>query len=338
MPSNFCESDTPMLLDEVSFIIKQLNNDEYQQIVNLERNSQALKDIYCRCESLFCVRTFDNELQTVETLVEHLFLYGSSLEVFLPTRVSIGRSCSIANFNLYGYLCKLANKYKELFRFRKELLKKWEQVLFMLVVEEVYQLIVDNSEIEMQIRKIAAVKLISLWEYRDNSENVSFAVNIIGLWKSRSTIIPIFGTMLGTFELMQLSSLLSIRWHDFLKTQGKNLEMLQALEEYIFGLSSNQIKKVRIFMNEKNISTIDNVEIKSILGPENPLCPSFEEDPRQMYDFFRKRVNCETGTRSTIEELFMVYLLSESLYEKNNTWAKFSGNNQQASYAIVKKP
>lgn len=62
----------------------------------------------------------------------------------------------------------------------------------MLIVEEVYQLIVDNSKNKIQIRKAAAYKIINLWESRDSTENVSFAVNIIGLWKSRRTIVPVF--------------------------------------------------------------------------------------------------------------------------------------------------
>ncbi len=321
MPNIFCESESPLLLDEVSIIMKHLNREEHQQIINLMQNSESLNEIYKCCDSIIVEHSLNNEKQNIETHIKNLFENGSTVSVLLPTKVTIGRCCATTEFNLYSFLCKLCDKYKELYIFKKDLLSKWEKVLFMLLVEEVYQNIIDNPETETNIRIAAANNLITFWEYRDCSQNISFAKNIFELWKSRRTIVPVFGTMLGTFELMQLSSLLSIQWHNFLQAYSKNREMLQCLEEFIFGLTFSQVQKIRTFMCGKNIFTIDDQDIQILLESPKPISVTPDEDPRQMYSFYRERsaranlrtATGESGPQNTIEELFMIYLLSEKL-------------------------
>ena len=192
----------------------------------------------------------------------------------------------------------------------------------MFLTEDVCQTIKNNPANELKTREAAIKKLLKIWERRDNIETEPLAVSIISLWRNRRTIIPSFGTMLGTFELMQLSSILSIRWHSFLKNHGKNKEVLQALEEFLFGLSTMQIKKIRTYMTDNKIYSVNDSDMKTALNNETPLCSTFEEDPEQMYQFYLQRdeyarnriLKVETGPTRTIEELLMIYLLSEKSY------------------------
>ncbi|MDC7227897.1 MAG: hypothetical protein PQJ61_14115 [Spirochaetales bacterium] len=321
----FCEPEIPTLLDEVSFMLKYLDSQHHQKVERLRQNNEQLKNIYNSCDSILDSYKLDDE-KSINSLAKSLIQNGCTFSVLLPSKVSIGRTYTITKFNLYGYLSKLCNKYPELYKFRKNVLIKWEKLMYMLLIEEVYQKIIERPVTEQAVRSTAAGNLIKFWEYRDLSQNTSFAVNIYSLWSSRRSIIPAFGTMLGTVELMQLSSILSIRWHKFLEAYSMDREMLQTLEEFIFGLPFEYIKKIRAYMTEKNVFAIDYKDIKNILDSNDPRPLELDADPRQMYSFYRKRASwsahrgaAESGPLTTIEELFMTFLLSEQLNSKEDS-------------------
>ena len=318
MPAVCNEPRTAGIIGEFSEYRELLEDEEYGQIVKLTENCEALRDTFRSCDSLFITRTLNSEKQSLKTLIERLRGVGSSYPELLPSKVAIGRSLWIAEFNLYGFLNKLCKKYDKLLRLRRKILREWEDMLFLLLVEEVYQLIIDAEDQPMAIRNTAAERLITLWEQRDSVQNTPFSDNITRLWKSRRTVVPIFGTMLGTFELMQLSSLLSDSWHDFLEQQGRHRELLQAVEEFIFGLSYSQIKTIRDFMMERNIFAVNDEDICAILAERQINDRISGEDPREMYYFYRyrrglakqRKLTGEPGPRRILEEMFMIYLLS----------------------------
>ena len=302
-----------ILLQDVSSILRERNSEEHQYLESLNNNCINLYNFFIDSDSIY------GKQHGTDSLINLLLKEESMLSDSLPARAVAGRNWTIATFNLYGYLCRLTGRYENLFPLRKKLLHIWEQALFMLLTEDVCQTIKNNFANELKTREAAAKKLVKIWERRDKIETEPFAISIISLWKNRRTIIPSFGSMLGTFELMQLSSILSIRWHNFLKNHGKKTEVLQALEEFLFGLSTNQIKKIRNYMTENKIYSVEDSDIKTILSPEIPLCSTFEEDPGQIYQFYQNRegyarargLKGEGGPKKTIEEFLMIYLLSE---------------------------
>ena len=305
-----------ILLQDVSSILREHDGEEYEHLETIKNNCISLNNNFIDCDSIY------KKQHGTDSLIDLFLKEESFLSDSLPARAVAGRNWIMAIFNLYGYLCRLTGRYEKLYPFRKELLHRWEQALFMLLTEDVCQSIRRNPGNELVIREAAFKKLLRIWERRDNIETEPFAVSIISLWRNRRTIIPSFGTMLGTFELMQLSSILSIRWHNFLKNHGKNKEVLLALEEFLFGLSTQQIKKIRTYMTERKIYSVEDSDIRIILTPETPLCSTFEEDPEQLYQFYRKREEAarnrvqknEAGPKKSIEELLMIYLLSEKSY------------------------
>ena len=310
------DPETNLLLQDVSSVLKEEDPEEYRHLESLKSNCINLNKAFTESDSVY------KDQPGVDSLAESLLTKEFSMSEDLPVRASTGRSWVMASFDLFGYLCRLTGRYEELYLFRKELLHKWENAMFMLLTEELCQTIKDNTANELITREAATKKLVRIWERRDNIETEPFAISIISLWRNRRTIIPAFGTMLGTFELMQLSSILSIRWHNFLKNHGRNTEVLQALEEFLFGLSTKQIKQIRNYMTDKKIYSVEDSDIKIIINPETPLCTTFEEDPWHIYQFYQKRDEYarnrvrkgETGPEKTIEEFLMIYLLSEKSY------------------------
>ncbi|MFO7731076.1 MAG: hypothetical protein R6V86_09950 [Spirochaetia bacterium] len=122
----------------------------------------------------------------------------------------------IAKFNLFGYVrkhCDLIDDFKE---FQDELQSHWETVIFSLMIEDVYQAIIERTEYETELRHYAAMDLIHLWEQRFDKNVTEYAPILIKLWSVRRRLVPVFGTMMGTVELIRLSSLLPNRWYNFL--------------------------------------------------------------------------------------------------------------------------
>ena len=306
----FSDLDTNILLEDISSVLENRNSGESARLESKIGNCRDLYRIFKDCDSL-------HEKRRAEAFVSGLLTGDVFSPVLSPSRVSAGRAFLTAEFNLYSHLCRLSARFEELLRFRNELFHRWEQVQLMLIAEEVCLGIVRNGKHGDGIRNAAAEKLVRFWEYRNPADNAGFALNMLSIRESRRTIIPAFGTLFGTFELMKLSSLLSVRWHDFLKTRGKNKETLQALEEYIFGLSADEISMIRSYMAERNITAVGDVELEKVLSSGSTLSAVPDDSPVQNYRSYLRRAEYAAGRVSagvpgpqkTIEEIFMIYLL-----------------------------
>ena len=265
----------------------------------------------------------------METLIDVVYRDGVDHIVLLPTRVAVGRSLVVARSNFFAFLLKVCEESSELTEYTAELRRAWELGIFSLLVEDVYQMIIGRESCyPAAVRRGAAIDLIHLWEYRYDRHISEYAPIVIDLWRARSRVVPVFGSMIGTRELLRLSSSLSDRWYDFLSTYGEDREFVQALEELIFGLSWEEIVALRRRMSEEERTAIDRSEVPHMLDLEGSMDPVGESDPRDMYRFFQHRrqladeralkvavggVSPDGGPWRTVEELLLAYLISERL-------------------------
>ncbi len=267
----------------------------------------------------------------METLIDIVYRDGVDHIVLLPTRVAVGRSLVVARSNYFAYLLKVCEESSQLTEHTAELRRAWELGIFSLLVEDVYQMIIGRESCyPAAVRRRAAIDLIHLWEYRYDRRISQYAPIIIDLWRARSRVVPVFGSMIGTRELLRLSSTQSDRWYDFLSTYGDDREFIQALEELIFGLSWEEIVALRRRMSEEDRTAIDRSEVPHLLGLERSMDPVNETDPREMYRFFQLRRQLadertlkepgaapddDTGPVRTVEELLLSYLINERLQQ-----------------------
>ena len=135
------------------------------------------------------------------------------------------------------------------------------------------------------------------------------------LWRARDAAPPIFGTMDGNTELLRISIEMEKDWQDFLVEESTNKETRWALEEFLFGLSCEEIMQIRERLKRFGVSAIGYEEIRSFLGSKPVFSFVDDRDPRAIYDFFverrdacmlRKRMSAE-GPRHTLEEIYLKY-------------------------------
>lgn len=317
------KSYTESEIELISQIKERIQNEEHREVnevlTSMEENIRHLTQAFLGYPSILSLRESGDDHQSVQTLIETLFGGGIDHTVFLPTKVTVGRSFMIAKFNLFGYLRKLSDRVEAIKPFQDELQLHWESVIFSLLLEDVYQVIIERGEYDTDIRRQAAMDLIHFWEHRFDHNVTEYAPILVKLWSVRRRIVPVFGTMLGTIELMRLSGVLPRRWYDFLDSHAEEEDLQHALEEFIFGLAYEDLCRVREDMQKRKISVIDREELGRMQGIDLSADDVSKIDPREMYRFYQertKRANSRKdydlpGPRRTVEELLLVHMIAQ---------------------------
>jgi hypothetical protein len=137
------------------------------------------------------------------------------------------------------------------------------------------------------------------------------------LWAARDRAPPSFGTMDGNTELLRISLDMNTEteWEHFLKEESTNDETRWALEEFLFGLSYEEIIQVRGRLQRFGVLAVSHDEVRSYLDSKPVYSVVNDYDPRAIYDFFverreactlRKRVSAP-GPLHTLEEIYLKY-------------------------------
>ncbi len=317
-PADVAEDD---LLERLMPSVRRLEPDAYERGLQMRRSLRLLWDAFRAYPSILDEQTIANGTRSVETLVDALFRDGCDHTVLLPTKVAVGRGLMVARLNVYAFLLKICTGCPGFAEYREELQHRWETLVFSLLLEDVYQVIIESVDrYSTSQRRRSAIDLLHLWEHRSDRNVPRYAPIIVDLWRVRKRVAPVFGTMLGTIELLRISSLLSDTWHDFLCMHDSDTETIQALEEFVFGLTHEQISRVRTDMRDRHLAVVDRDALMRLFGDEAPLPEIESSDPREMYRFYqqrarsvsRRRIADLPGPRRTLEEILLMYLLERT--------------------------
>ena len=320
MRTELHDRDELQLLEQVNGVLQEIHSDIACSCNDMLEGLRTLSTVFSNHPSILDRRQSGDETQSLSTLIETLYQDGCNHTVLLPTKVVVGRAYMVAKFNFFGFLRALCDRHRQLAPFRDELQRGWEYTIFSLLIEDVYQAIIErDGQYAPEIRRQAAIDLIHFWEHRFDRNVTEYAPALVDLWRVRKRVAPVFGTMLGTMELLKISSLLSDRWHSFLTTHGSDPETVQALEEFVFGLLYESIAAVRSEMLCRHQSVIDRDTLQQMLGDDALPEEVSGVDPREMYRFYQRRarqaerrsIANQPGPRRTLEERLLVFLIEE---------------------------
>ncbi len=315
LPSGSTETE---LLDRLLRSTRRSDPRRYAHAVQLSGCLRKIGDAFTSYPSIFEDQETETPDRSIETLITALLHDGCRHTILLPTKIAVGKALMIARFNTYGFLLKTCNGRCGPSHGVSELQRRWESLIFSLLLEEVYQLVIERPDRYSEAqRRRSALDLLHLWEHRSDRNVPAYAPVLLDLWRARKQVAPVFGTMLGTRELILISSVLSDTWHDFLSTCGDDAETIHAVEEFIFGLSYEQISSVRSIMNARKKMVIDRESLMEMLGGDAHVPEIESSDPREMYRFFQTRVRNANrrsiarteGPHRTLEEILLMFLL-----------------------------
>ncbi|MDR3342345.1 MAG: hypothetical protein LBT14_06070 [Treponema sp.] len=245
-------------------------------------------------------------------------LASASHLLHIPTKVVATRSFLVAKFHAFSLVAMLVRDTHEFYDPIRRIIFT---IICTLMAEEVYFSCLVDPSFSHDIKICIAHDLISLWDSGRDSRIIRHFPALEDLWVARDASPPSFGTMDGVSELFRISMEQGRDWQDFLVKEIRNDEIKWALEEFLFGLSYEEILTVRSRLAHLGISAVGYHEIRSYLGSRPAYGVVQNDDPRTIYDFyvdrrdaalFRKQASAPGPTR-TLEEIYLKYRIALEL-------------------------
>jgi len=257
---------------------------------------------------------------TVETLIKALCSGSENDRIFnIPSKAVLGKSYLIAKLNFFYMIYYLTFEAETVKEIRNEVLEIVNNIIFTLMAEEVFFDIIMDQNVKYSIRHKAGFFLINLWEYRLDYGVDKFAPILKEIWHAREAFSPAFGTLMGTMEFLQFISNASDLLSSFFDENDFSEIEQYALDEFLFGLSYEELVKIKRYMKRNDANVIDRNTIKSVLKKNKIYASTKNQGPREFYSFFIERRNNanyrknfhKKGPRKTLEEHVMCFLLRD---------------------------
>ena len=279
-----------------------------------------------RYPSILTTQRLRNRSRSVDTLVELLCSQSPTDRALqTPTRAVLGKGFLIAKIHFFSLIKDMYAAHPLMNRRARTVMDHISANVFTLMSEDVFVSILEDRHSATDLRRRAAQQLAGIWEWRLSRSIEQVAPVLFSMWKSRRSLRPIYGTMIGSSELLHLSVRAHPLWLDFLTEHGHTPETLQALEEFLFDLTHEELLLVRSEMARRSLKAVNRRHVWAILNKQDRASEGGgsehgELDPRWMYSFFQeRRTNAHfraraelPGPRKTVEELLISFLLSHA--------------------------
>ncbi|MCL2479674.1 MAG: hypothetical protein FWF22_09235 [Treponema sp.] len=251
-------------------------------------------------------------LRDEKKLLTALCSFAPSHVLHIPSRVVLTRSYLVAKFQAFSLLSILI---KDQDKYLQPLRNVMYSIIHTLMIEEVYFSCLDDPSFAQEIKIRVANDLIALWDSGTDARLVRHLPAFEDLWTARDNSPPAFGTMNGSSELLRITIDMGKDWQEFLLDQTTINETRWALEEFLFGLSYEEILAIRSRLAKFGIAAVGHDEVRSFLDSK----PSYDivtgTDFRAIYNFFvdrrdaalfRERTKAP-GPQRTLEEIYLKY-------------------------------
>lgn len=265
------------------------------------------------------------ETRTQHTLIEGLLTHRDGDKMLhLPSKAILGKGFLVAKYHTFIAMYRIAVNAGMDPKDAQEVYNAASTILFTIMVEDVYLDLIDDQSIAIDIRRQIAFSLIVLWEHRYD-QNVSDVAPVLQtVWEARRNLAPAFGTMVGTSELLLISIQMDETWTAFLRERLSDKDVSQAMEEFLFGLSYEQIQTLRRILRERGIAAIGRDEISTFLEQEIKI--DVASDLRDFYmQYTVRRDNARTrkrlqiqGPHNTLEDHYMRFVLERNKEKQEN--------------------
>jgi len=292
------------------------NSPEAEMVENRFKAVEQLAEAIGKFPSVKDAQFLLGTIRDGTTLVSSLVGLSSSARLLhTPTRVVALRSLLVAKIHAFSLLSLLVRQEEAL---RSACRSAIFSMVCAFLVEDVYSSLLEDPLLGSDKKESLAYDLVRLWENGTDPRSSEHIPPLRALWIARDSTPPIFGTMDGSSELIRISLDLENDWQDFILNSLNDEETRGALEEFLFGLSFEEIHQVRSRLAKFGIGAVGQEEVRAYLG-DRPAYSSIDgSDPRSMYDFYvqrrdfaltRGRVGLP-GPKRSLEELYLIHRMS----------------------------
>lgn len=291
------------------------------RIMDLERLSVSIS----RYPSMYEQSSFSGQERSIRTLLDTLCTLNEGGKLlFLPTKAILGQGFLVAKFHAFSAITKVAKNSFFPEQSVKELYEATVNVMFTLMAEDVYMSLLDDPNLRDDVRHDVAESLADLWEHRLDPNASKVAPVLDAVWAARNRIVPNFGTMIGTSELLLLSIELDDTWNKFISERIAVPDVASSMEEFLFGLSYEDISLIREELKNRKNTAVGREDVEGILGHKTGV--KANEDPRIFYQAYTKRRNNASarkklgvkGPWKTLEDHYMQFIFEKNREHKND--------------------
>jgi hypothetical protein len=276
-------------------------------------------------------RTLGGRERSLQTLVDGLVRGGDhAFEWSLPTKSVLSRGFGLAKVNFLTSLRYVleACHGPEVPEILEAISQGIEEAVYTRLAEELLGSLITAPHSDMDLRRLAVLRLVDLWEGRMQFTVDALAPVLRSAWRARTRAVRVFGTMLGTAEILQmLLADCDANFVDWFSRREVSPEEQQAFEEFVFDIPYESLQRVRFRMMEDGLSVVDRERVEVYLGlPPGALRPTVG-DPKELYMAFRRRrVRAQyraaanaPGPRRTAEGYLMEALLRQQVAPADDT-------------------
>ncbi|MDR0323528.1 MAG: hypothetical protein LBI12_03665 [Treponema sp.] len=303
------------LVGEIEDWLKEKNLQDYNLVHERFRRLRNLGNAVFDYPSIKETKYLKDILINENQLTESLLAFSSTSHLLrIPAKVAALRSFLVAKFHAFSLLSRLSAENENFYAPAKNISF---YVVFTLMAEDVYFSCLEDPNFSSNTKSKLADDLIALWDSGTDLRSIRHLSALSSLWTARDSSPPSFGTMDGNTELLRISISMDTftEWEDFLKGESTNDKTRWALEEFLFGLSYEEILQVRSRLRRFGVTSVGHDELRSYLDSRPVYSVLNVDDPRAIYDFFverrdacflRKRVSAP-GPLNTLEEIYLKY-------------------------------
>lgn len=305
------------LVDELKSHIKE---DDIEHLKVFEKRVHDLKKLaeaIANFPSLLERAELTVGSRTPQSLIESLL--SSKREgdttLQLPSKATLGKAFLVSKLHMFASLEKLARNTNLDEKFVKKLHEETVSMMFLLLAEDVYLNLIRDKSLDMDSRRQLAMSLLLLWEHRADQNISDISPVLQAVWKARARLAPAFGTMMGTSELMTITFSLDDEWSKFITTKLNDEDVKMAMEEFLFGISYEQITRLKNILKEKGIAAIGRDEVSTYLGESVTTDVSMDyRDFFQQYSIRRDNARVRNrlkipGPHKTLEDHFICFVM-----------------------------
>lgn len=242
----------------------------------------------------------------------------------LPSKSTLGRGFLVAKIHTFSSLTKLSKEAELDPKITQSFQDETVSMMFLLLAEDVYLNMIRDESIELDFRRQLALSLLLLWEHRADQNIADIAPVLQSVWLARRRLAPAFGTMMGTSELIMISMQMDEQWAKFIKTKLCDPKVSQAMEEFLFGLSYEQVQQLKATLREKGIAAIGRDEVSTFLGQHVKTDVSLDyRDFYTQYSVRRDNARARArfglpGPHKTLEDYFIRFVMELNQEKQNN--------------------
>jgi hypothetical protein len=238
------------------------------------------------------------------------------LDLHVPVRVIFGQAYVVAKINFFKAMAYALDSTGSPEALRERVESELGQSIYTKLAEELFIAIVTDTRSERRVKVAAARSLFQVWQDRLEAEIDDFAPVLESVWRARNKVRPVIGTTLGTHEFFHLlRNCTDTQFLEYFENEVPE-EQMQAFEEFLFGLSWEQLTELRDQMRRDHASAVSSAEAHEAVGRPSSWAPQ-DGGPQSLYTSYKKRrvraqyraLTSSPGPKKTAEEFVMTAFL-----------------------------